>query len=131
MAAYTQYDGNMSQTTMAQRLLNNGSEYIAVRVGQYRYLFVQGKVEHEGNRITYDGQSWLYNTNTTGTNDLVYNESDEGTINLSYNSYVYSSLDEFQSLTVNDVYPMYSFYGILALILVFTGFQFIKRRFVL
>lgn len=131
MAAYTQYDGNMSQTTMAQRLLDNGSDYIAIRVGQYKYLFVQGKVSHEGNRLTYDGESWLYTSNTTGTNDLVYKDEDTGTVNISRESYVYSSLSEFQSLTVNDVYPMYSFYGILALILVFVGFQLIKRRFVL
>lgn len=130
MANYNQYDGSNGQTTMAQRLLDNGSDWLCVRVGQYQYLFIQGKLDYTGNTITYEGQKWLYNT-SSGTNDLTYTESDSGTVLISYPQYVYSSEPEFQSLSVIDVYPKYVFYGILALLLVFVGFQCVKRRFVL
>lgn len=131
MANYTQYNGTNGQTTMAQRLLNNGSDYICVRVGQYDYLFIQGRISHDGNRITYDGQTWLYNSQSNNINDLTYRESDTGTITLYYNSYVYSSLPEFQSLTVNDVFSRFLFFLVFAFILLYLGFKLIKRRFVL
>lgn len=115
---------------MAQRLLDNGSDWLTVRVSQYDYLFVQGKLELNGNVISYNGESWVYNTNNNPAT-LTYRESDSGTVRISYPSYVYSSEPEYQSLSVVDLYPKYAFYGILALILVFVGFQCIKRRFVL
>lgn len=130
MANYTQYNGSNGQTNIAQRLLNNGSDWLTVRVSQYDYLFVQGKLDQKGSVISYNGESWIYNTNTNPAT-LTYMESDSGTVNISYPSYVYSSEPSYQSLSVIDVYPKYAFYGILALILVFVGFQCIKRRFVL
>lgn len=130
MASYNQYDGSNGQTNMAQRLLDNGSDWLCVRVGQYQYLFVQGKLDYTDSTITYEGQKWLYNTQYS-TNNLTYTEDDSGTVRISYPQYVYSSEPEFQSLSVIDVYPKYAFYGILALLLVFVGFQCVKRRFVL
>lgn len=130
LSNYTQYDGSNSQTAMAQRLLDNGSDWLTVRVGQYDYLFVQGKLDQQGSVISYNGESWIYRTSTNpGT--LTYMESDSGTVRIKYPNYVYSSEPAYQSLSVIDVYPKYAFYGILALILVFVGFQCIKRRFVL
>lgn len=130
MANYTQYNGSNGQTALAQRLLDNGSDWLTVRVSQYDYLFVQGKLDQKGSVISYNGESWIYNTNSSPAT-LTYRGSDSGTVNISYPSYVYSSEPSYQSLSVIDVYPKYAFYGILALILVFVGFQCIKRRFVL
>lgn len=131
MANYTQYNGTNGQSTMAQQLLNNGSDWACIRVGQYDYLFIQGRISHEGNKIIYDGQTWLYNSASGSTNDLTYRESDTGTVTISYNSYVYSSLPEFRSLTVNDVYTKFLFFLVFAFMLIYVGFKLIKRRFVL
>ena len=128
MANYSQYDGSMSQSTMAQRLLNNGSDYLAIRVGQNDYLFVQGHLDLTGSVLSYSGQSWLYSSNDR---DLTYIENDSGSVTISYPDYVYSSEPEFQSLSVIDVYPKFAFYALMAFILLFVGFQCIKRRFVL
>lgn len=128
MANYNQYDGNMGQTSMAQRLLNNGSDYIAVRIGQYDYLFVQGHIIKSSSSLSYSGESWIYNSDAR---NLTYTENDSGSVNIRYPDYCYSSLPEYQSLTVTDVYPKLCFFGIMTLVLVYVGFQFIKRRFVL
>lgn len=128
MANYNQYDGNMVQTSMAQRLLDNGSDYAAVRVSQFDYLFVQGHVDLNNSNLSYSGQSWIYSSDDR---DLTYNEEDSGNISISYPDYVYSNIPDFQSLSVIDVYPKLAFYAIVALIFLFVGFQCIKRRFVL
>ena len=128
MANYTQYDSSMNQTSMAQRLLNNGSDYIAVRVGQNDYLFVQGHVIRSSSSLSFSGESWLYSSDDRS---LTYTENDSGSVSIQYPDYCYSSLPEYQSLTVTDVYPKLAFFGIMALILLYVGFQCIKRRFVL
>lgn len=130
MANYNQYNGSNGQTSVAQRLLNNGSDWLTVRTGQNEYLFIQGKLSDSGNTITYSGSSWLYNTSTNPAT-VTYRESDSGTVRISYPAYVYSSEPKYQSLTVIDVYPRFAFFGVLAFLLVFVGFNCIKRRFVL
>lgn len=127
MANYTQYNGNNSQTTMAQRLLNNGSDYLCVRVGQDQYLFVQGHVDPENNSITYNGVSWLYNSSTQA---LTYNDNDSGTVSLINKSTVYSNEPEFQSLSVADVFSKMVFLALFAFILVIVGFNVIKKRWI-
>lgn len=115
---------------MAQRLLNNGSDWLTVRTGQNEYLFIQGKLDQSGNTVSYSGESWIYNTSSSpGT--LTHNERDSGTVRISYPSYVYSSEPAYQSLQVIDIYPKFAFYGVMAILLVFVGFHLIKRRFVL
>lgn len=128
MANYTQYDGSMNQSSMAQRLLNNGSDYIAVRIGQYDYLFAQGHIEKTSSSLSFSGDSWIYSSDDRS---LQYTENDSGFVTIRYPDYCYSSLPEYQSLSVNDVYPKLAFYGVIAFILLFIGFQCIKRRFVL
>lgn len=128
MANYTQYDGSMNQSSMAQRLLNNGSDYIAVRIGQYDYLFAQGHIVKTSSSLSFSGESWIYSSDDRS---LQYTENDSGTVTIRYPDYCYSSLPEYQSLSVNDVYPKLAFYGVIAFILLFIGFQCIKRRFVL
>lgn len=131
MANYSQYNGSNGQTAVAQRLLDNGSDWITIRSAQNTYVFIQGKVYESGNnKLSYTGRSWIYNTSQNPPT-VIYNESDSGTITVSYPSYIYSSLPEYQSLSVQDVYPRYAFFGVLAFMLIFVGFQCIKRRFVL
>lgn len=128
MANYNQYDGSMNQTSMAQRLLNNGSDYIAVRIGQYDYLFAQGHIVKSSSLLSYSGESWIYSSDDRS---LTYTENDSGSVYIRYPDYCYSSLPEYQSLSVADVYPKLAFFGIMTLVLVYVGFQCIKRRFVL
>lgn len=128
MVNYNQYNGSMGQTSMAQRLLNNGSDYIAVRIGQYDYLFAQGHIVKSSSSLSYSGESWIYNSDARS---LTYTENDSGSVNIRYPDYCYSSLPEYQNLSVTDVYPKFAFFGIMVLILVYVGFQCIKRRFVL
>lgn len=128
MAIYNQYDGSMGQTSIAQRLLNNGSDYIAVRIGQYDYLFVQGHIVKSSSSLSFSGESWHYSSDDRS---LTYTENDSGTVNIQYPDYCYSSLPEYQNLSVADVYPKLAFFGIMVLIIVYVGFQCIKRRFVL
>lgn len=128
MGNYNQYDGSMGQTSMAQRLLNNGSDYIAVRIGQYDYLFAQGHIVKSSSSLSYSGESWLYSSDDRS---LTYKENDSGSVYIRYPDYCYSSLPEYQNLSVADVYPKFAFFGIMTLVLVYVGFQCIKRRFVL
>lgn len=128
MATYNQYDGSMGQTSMAQRLLNNGSDYVAVRIGQYDYLFIQGHIVKSSSSLSYSGESWHYSSDDRS---LTYTENDSGIVNIQYPDYCYSSLPEYQNLSVTDVYPKLAFFGIMVLIIVYVGFQCIKRRFVL
>ena len=128
MANYTQYDGNMSQSSMAQRLLDNGSDYIAVRISEYEYLFVQGKLSKDGSSIEYSGKRWIYNSRS-GNTDLSYASEDSGTIQVRYPAYVYSNIDDYQSLTVKDVIPTYIFYLVFAFVLLELGFKLFRRKF--
>ena len=66
MADYTQFDGSMNYTSMGQRLLDNGSDYLAVRIGQYKYLFVQGKVNQDGSSLNFSGDQWIYTSSSSG-----------------------------------------------------------------
>lgn len=127
MASYTQYNGTNGQTTMAQRLLNNGSDYLSVRVGQDQYLFVQGHIDPSNNSIAYNGVSWLYNSSTQA---LTYNDSDSGTVSIINSSTVYSNEPEYQSLSVADAFPKMVFLALFALILVIVGFNLIKKRWI-
>ena len=131
MSIYHQYDGSMSQSTMAQRLLDNGSDYLAVRVGQNEYLFVQGSVKFENGSAIYSGESWLYSGSYSGADPtLEYLSDDSGSVKISYPYYVYSSDRAFQSLAVQDVFPRYCFFGILAFIVLFVGFNLIRKRWI-
>lgn len=133
MAAYTQYEGNNSQTTLSQRLLHNGSDYISVRTGNYEYVILQGDLDLSGNTVTYtDCQKWVY-TSTQSYNgdppDLTYTESDSGTITLSYPAYVYSSFPQHQHLDVFNVMDSTAFAVniLLGFILVSSIFQVFHR----
>lgn len=128
MANYNQYDGSASNTTMAQRLLDNGSDWLTVRVGQYDTLFVQGVLDKENNKITYSGKSWIYNSRDSS---LTYKGEDSGSVALINDSYVYSSLEGYQSLAVNDVFPRYTFILLFVVLLVVIGFNVIKKRWIL
>lgn len=128
MANYIQYDGGNSQTNLAQRLLDNGSDWLSVRVGEFEYLFIQGSLDKESNKIVYDGRSWNYNSRT---NTLSYNEDDSGQVTLVNDSYIYSSIEGYQGLSVRDVFPKYIFILLFALILVLVGFNVIKKRWIL
>lgn len=131
MANYTQYNGSNAQTSVAQRLLNNGSDWVSVRVGQYDYIFIQGHVERvSSSQLSYSGEKWLYNT-ASAYPALTYTASDEGNISVINASYIYSSLPEYQSLSVIDVYPKLAFFGVIALLFVIIGFNVIKKRWIL
>lgn len=129
MANYTQYTGtgtaSPSGTTQGQRWLHNGADYIAVRVGQYDTLYVLGVLEKNNNKVTYSGESWLYNSRDAS---YTYNDVDSGQITLTDELYVYSDLPGFQRLSVTDVFPHMIFYALFALILVLVGFNLIRKR---
>lgn len=131
MANYTQYqNGSMSQTSVAQRLLNNSSDWVAVRIGQYQYIFIQGHINRvSSSSLSYSGQKWLYDTSSTYPT-LTYTESDEGTITVVNSSYIYSSLPQYQSLDVIDYFPKLAFFAVVAFILVFVGFNIFKKRWI-
>lgn len=132
MANYTQYDGSMNYTSMGQRLLDNGSDYFAVRIGQYQYLFVQGKVKQEGSSVSFSGDQWIYTTSYSGSAaSLDYSEDVSGSVSIAYPDYLYSSLRQYQSLDVQNVYPKYCFISLLVLIFVTVGFSIIKKRWIL
>ena len=129
MAEFVQYDGNMNQTSMAQRHLDNGSDWIAVRIGQYKYLFVQGKIKLVGDSAQFSGDQWIYTSSYGGTAaTLDYTEDTSGSVSIAYPDYLYSSMRQYQSLDVQNVYPKYCFFALLALILVTVGFSIIKKR---
>lgn len=127
MADYVQYDGSVS-VSVPQRLLDNGSDYITLRVNQYDTLIVQGKLSKDNNIVEYNGESWVYNSRD-GT--LTYIDSDSGRLTLVNDSYVYSSLKGYQRLSVNDVYPRFIFITLLAVILIIVGFNVVKKRWIL
>ena len=132
MADYTQYDGSMGYTSMCQRLLDNGSDYLAVRIGQYKYLFVQGKVKQEGSSLNFSGDQWIYTSSYSGSAaSLDYSEDVTGSVLIAYPDYLYSSLRQYQSLDVQNVYPKYCFISLLVLIFVTVGFSIIKKRWIL
>lgn len=132
MADYTQYDGSMNYTSMGQRLLDNGSDYLAVRIGQYKYLFVQGKVYQEGSSLNFSGDQWIYTISYSGSAaSLDYSEDVTGSVSIGYPDYLYSSLRQYQSLDVQNVYPKYCFISLLVLIFVTVGFSIIKKRWIL
>lgn len=129
MADYTQFDGSMNYTSMGQRLLDNGSDYLAVRIGQNKYLFVQGKVNQEGSLLNFSGDQWIYTSSYSGSvASLDYSEDVTGSVSIGYPDYLYSSLRQFQSLDVQNVYPKYCFISLLVLIFVTVGFSIIKKR---
>ena len=133
MANYTQYDGSNGQTTLSQRLLHNGSEYISVRTGNYEYVILQGDLELSGSKVTYtDCQKWVYTTSQSyggSSPELDYTESDSGTITLTVPAYVYSSFPEHQHLDVQNVMDpsAFSVNILLGLILVNCVFQVFLR----
>lgn len=132
MADFNQYDGSMNQTNMAQRLLDNGSDWIAVRIGQYKYLFVQGKVKQEGSSVSFSGDQWIYTNSYSGSPaTLDYSENVTGSVTIDYPDYLYSSLRQYQSLDVQNVYPKYCFISLLVLIFITIGFSIIKKRWIL
>lgn len=132
MSDFVQYDGSMNQTTMAQRLLDNGSDWIAVRIGQYKYLFVQGKIKQEGSSLSFSGDQWIYTNSYSGSpSTLDYSEDVSGSVSIVYPDFLYSSMRQYQSLDVQNVYPKYCFFALLALILVTVGFSIIKKRWIL
>lgn len=132
MADYTQFDGSMGYTSMAQRLLDNGSDYLAIRIGQYKYLFVQGKVHQDGSSLNFSGDQWIYTSSYSGSvASLDYSEDVSGSVSISYPDYLYSSLRQYQSLDVQNVYPKYCFISLLVLIFVTVGFSIIKKRWIL
>lgn len=132
MADYTQYDGSMNYTSIGQRLLDNGSDYLAVRIGQYKYLFVQGKVKQEGSSVSFSGDQWIYTSSYSGSAaSLDYSESVSGSVSIVYPDYLYSSLRQYQSLDVQNVYPKYCFILLLVLIFITVGFSIIKKRWIL
>lgn len=132
MANYTQFDGSMNYTSMGQRLLDNGSDYLAVRVGQYKYLFVQGKVTQEGSSLNFSGDQWIYTSSSSSSgSSLDYSEDVSGSVSIVYPDYLYSSLRQYQSLDVQNVYPKYCFISLLVLIFVTVGFSIIKKRWIL
>lgn len=135
MANYTQYDGSNGQTTLSQRLLHNGSEYISVRTGNYEYVILQGDLELSGSKVTYtDCQKWVYTSSQSyggSSPELDYTESDSGTITLTVPAYVYSSFPEHQHLDVMKVTDPSSFTNsiLLGFILVCSIFNiFIRIR---
>ena len=131
MANYTQFDGSMNYTSMGQRLLDNGSDYLAVRIGQYKYLFVQGKV-NQGRSVSFSGDQWIYTSSYSGSAaSLDYSEDVTGSVSIGYPDYLYSSLRQYQSLDVQNVYPKYCFISLLVLIFVTVGFSIIKKRWIL
>lgn len=132
MADYSQYDGSMNYNSMAQRLLDNGSDYLAVRIGQYKYLFVQGKVKQEGSSLSFSGDQWIYTSSYSGSvASLEYSEDVTGSVSIAYPDYLYSSLRQYQSLDVQNVYPKYCFFSLLVLILITIGFSIIKKRWII
>lgn len=132
MADYTQYDGSMGYTSIAQRLLDNGSDYLAIRIGQYKYLFVQGIVKQEGSTVTFSGDQWIYTSSYSGSvGSLNYSEDVTGSVSIAYPDYLYSSLRQYQSLDVQNVYPKYCFISLLVLIFIIVGFSIIKKRWIL
>lgn len=132
MAVYTQYDGSMGYTSIAQRLLDNGSDYLAVRIGQYKYLFVQGKVDQEGSSLNFSGDQWIYTSSYSGSDaSLDYSEDVTGSVSISYPDFIYSSMRQYQSLDVQNVYPKYCFISLLVLIFVTVGFSIIKKRWII
>lgn len=132
MADYTQFDGSMNYTSMGQRLLDNGSDYLAVRVGQYTYLFVQGTVYQDGSSLNFSGDQWIYTSSYSGSAaSLDYSEDVTGSVSIGYPDYLYSSLRQYQSLDVQNVYPKYCFISLLVLIFVTVGFSIIKKRWIL
>lgn len=132
MADYIQYDGSMNYNSMGQRLLDNGSDYLAVRIGQYKYLFVQGKVKQEGSSLFFSGDQWIYHSSSSGSAaSLDYSEDVTGSVSISYPDYLYSSLRQYQSLDVQNVYPKYCFFSLLVLIFITVGFSIIKKRWIL
>ena len=103
MADYTQYDGSMGYSSIAQRLLDNGSDYLAVRIGQYKYLFVQGKVNQEGSSLNFSGDQWIYTSSYSGSAaSLDYSEDVSGSVSIAYPDYLYSSLRQYQSLGTEE-----------------------------
>ena len=140
MAAYTQYsDGSNGQTTVSQRLLHNGSDYISVRTGNYQYVILQGELELSGSTVTYtDCQKWVYTTAqsySSGTPDLDYTESDSGTVTLTVPAYVYSSFPQHQHLDVMNVMDPSAFsvnilIGFILVSCVFQVFRRIRNRMV-
>ena len=132
MADYTQFDGSMNYTSMGQRLLDNGSDYLAVRIGQSKYLFVQGKVNQDGSSLYFSGDQWIYTSSSSGSAaSLDYSEDVSGSVSIVYPDYLYSSLRQYQSLDVQNVYPKYCFISLLVLIFVTVGFSIIKKRWIL
>lgn len=132
MSTFIQYDGSMNQSSMAQRLLDNGSDWIAVRIGQYKYLFVQGKLKQEGDSVSFSGDQWIYTSSYSGSAaSLDYSEDVSGSVSIAYPDYLYSSLRQYQSLDVQNVYPKYCFISLLVLIFVTVGFSIIKKRWIL
>ena len=132
MADFTQYDGSMNQTTIAQRILDNGSDWLAVRIGQYKYLFVQGKIKQEGSSVSFSGDQWIYTNSYSGSPaTLDYSEDVTGSVSIAYPDYLYSSMRQYQSLDVQNVYPKYCFISLLVLILITIGFSIIKKRWIL
>lgn len=133
MANYTQFispTGSSSPggTTQGQRVLDNGSDYLGVRVSQYETLYVQGVLDRENNVISYSGDSWVYNSHD---NTFTYRAADLGRVTVSDDIYVYSSLPGYQRLSVADVFPRYCFMALFALILLLIGFNVIKKRWIL
>lgn len=140
MANYTQYEGSNGQTTLSQRLLHNGSEYISVRTGNYEYVILQGDLELSGSKVTYtDCQKWVYTSAQSYSGDppdLDYIESDSGTITLTYPAYVYSSFPEHQGLDVQNVMDPATFsinilLGFILVSSVFHVFQRVRNRLVI
>lgn len=137
MSTYIQYDGANNQTTLAERLLNNTSDYICVRVGEREYLFLSGEMSQNGRTVTYeDCKKWEYETYSySGTSPtLKYTESDSGTVTLLENtSYVYSSLSGYPHLNVKEVVTLESYtnlalLGFLVVSAVFAVFRRVRGR---
>lgn len=135
MANYTQYSGGSnSQTTLSQRLLNNGSDYLSVRVSDRQYLILQGDLYLEGSVITYsDCQCWIYTTSSGRTPDLSYSENESGTVTVTVPAYVYSSISNYQHLDVMEVTDGASFSTVALFVFivvsaVFKSFSRVRNR---
>lgn len=134
MAAYTQYEASNGQTTLSQRLLHNGSDYLSVRTGEREYVILQGDLELSGSTVTYtDCQKWVYTSSSYSGElpDLAYTESDSGTVTLTVPAYVYSSFPAHQHLDVQQVADSAAFTNsiLLGFILISSVFQvFIRVR---
>lgn len=127
MANYTQLD-ELPSNVYTQRLLNNGSDYIAVAISDTEDLYIQGRLSQSGSVVSYIGESWILDSSDSS---LTYNSSDAGQITITDELYVYSSLKGYQKIGVRDVFPHFIFCALIALLLVIIGFNVIRKRWIL